>query len=180
MSGTPETIALLAIVFGPMLVEAGRAARNERVQRARGGIEPPGDVYAVMRVAYPGVFLVMIAEGAWRHSQAPAGPFDARLAAAGLALFLAAKALKWWAIASLGPSWTFRVIVVPGDAPVASGPVRVAASPQLRGCRARAGGRRPDVGCPHQRTGWHAGVLRADAQAHRYRGARAPAAAGKR
>ena len=46
MSGTPETIALLAIVFVPMLVEARRAARNERAQRARGGVEPPGDVYA--------------------------------------------------------------------------------------------------------------------------------------
>ncbi len=70
MSGTPETIALLAIVFVPMLVEAGRANRNERLQRARGGIEPPGDVYAVMRIAYPAVFLAMIAEGAWRQGAA--------------------------------------------------------------------------------------------------------------
>src|SRR5262249_38169164 len=29
-------------------------------------------------------------------------------------IFAAAKALKWWAIVSLDPAWTFRVIVVPG------------------------------------------------------------------
>ena len=116
MSGTPETIALLALVFVPMLVEAGRANRNERLQRARGGIEPPGDVYAVMRIAYPAVFLAMIAEGTWRQIAM------ADFAVPGFLLFLLAKTLKWWAIRSLGRSWTFRVIVVPGDAPVKSGP----------------------------------------------------------
>jgi methyltransferase len=116
MSGTPDTIALLAIVFVPMLVEARRASRNERLQRARGGIEPPGDVYAVMRIAYPAVFLAMIAEGAWRQAAL------AQFAVSGFLVFLLAKALKWWAIRSLGRSWTFRVIVVPGDVAVTSGP----------------------------------------------------------
>ena len=37
-------------------------------------------------------------------------------------MFVAAKALKWWAIVALGPSWTFRVVVVPGAAQVAGGP----------------------------------------------------------
>ena len=43
---------------------------------------------------------------------------------AGAVLFLAAKGLKWWAILSLGPFWTFRVIVVPGARLVAAGPYR--------------------------------------------------------
>jgi methyltransferase len=105
-----------------MAVEAQRAARNESVQRACGGVEPPGDVYNVMRIGYPAVFLAMIAEGVWRlaHAVSPLG--NARVAAAGLVLFILAKSLKWWAILSLGRSWTFRVIVVPGDTPVASGP----------------------------------------------------------
>src|ERR1043165_4749995 len=59
-------LAIFGIVFGSMLVEARRAARNERAQRARGGIEPPGDVYRVMSFVYPAAFLAMIAEGAWR------------------------------------------------------------------------------------------------------------------
>ena len=57
-------VLIAAIVFLPMLVEARRAAANERAQRARGGIEPAGDVYKMMQVAYPGAFLAMIAEGA--------------------------------------------------------------------------------------------------------------------
>src|SRR5690242_5757285 len=99
-----------------MLVEARRAARNERAQRARGGVEPADDVYAVMQIAYPGAFAVMLAEGALRGDP-PATAF-----AVGLTLFALAKALKWWAIVSLGPFWTFRVIVIPGAKLVASGP----------------------------------------------------------
>ena len=110
------TRLLLALVFIPMLVEARIAAINERAQFARGGVEPAGDVYAVMRIAYPAVFLAMIVEGAWRpgHQQLLAG----------VALFIAAKALKVWAISSLGDAWTFRVIVRPGAPLVGSGPYR--------------------------------------------------------
>jgi methyltransferase len=110
-------IALFIAIFASMLVEARRAARNERAQRARGGLEPRDDVYNVMRVVYPAAFLAMMAEGAWRGLSP--GPF-----AAGALLFAAAKALKWWAILSLGPFWTFRVIVVPGAALVVNGPYR--------------------------------------------------------
>jgi len=105
---------LVAIVYLPMLIEARRASANERAQRARGGVEPAGDVYQMMQVAYPAVFLAMIVEGVRRG--------DSACFAAGLALFAAAKALKWWAILSLGPAWTFRVIVVPGARLAASGP----------------------------------------------------------
>ena len=101
-----------------MLVETLRASANERAQRARGGIEPAGDVYAVMRVVYPGAFLAMFLEGAAR-----AAPPSAAVLAGAL-LFLAAKLLKWCAILSLGSFWTFRVIVVPGASLVARGPYR--------------------------------------------------------
>ena len=110
--------ALFVLVFVPMLVEARRAARNERAQRARGGIEPPDDVYKMMRVAYPGAFAAMLVEGAVRGGPSPRTFF------VGLAVFAMAKALKWWAIRSLGPLWTFRVIVVAGVPLVAHGPYR--------------------------------------------------------
>ena len=111
-------LALAAIVFGSLLVEARRAARNERAQLARGGVEPPGDVYRVMRIVYPGAFLAMFAEGVARGAPSPT------VLAAGLAVFAAAKALKWWAILTLGPFWTFRVIVVPGASLIQTGPYR--------------------------------------------------------
>jgi methyltransferase len=107
-----------ALVFVPMLIEAVYARRNERAQRTRGGVEPAGDVYPVMRVGYPAAFLAMIVEGWWRGG----GASDS--GDLGVKLFLAAKALKWWAIATLGQSWTLRVIVVPGAPLVRTGPYR--------------------------------------------------------
>jgi methyltransferase len=110
------TLLEFLIVFVPMLIEARRAASNERVQRERGGTEARGDVYNVMRVAYPTAFLLMIAEGALR------GGAPISVATTGLLLFAAAKALKWWAILTLGEFWTFRVIVVPQTLLVTNGP----------------------------------------------------------
>ena len=109
---------LPSVVFGFMVVESLRASANERAQRARGGVEPAGDVYRIMRIAYPGGFLAMLIEGMLRA--APPLP----VLFAGAVLFAAAKGLKWWAIHALGPFWTFRVIVVPGARLVAGGPYR--------------------------------------------------------
>src|SRR6185436_21121864 len=112
------TVVVAAIIYLPMLIEARRAASNERLQRARGGVEPPDDVFRMMRVAYPGAFLLMIVDGAMGRPPEPAA------IAAGAALFAASKALKWWAILTLGPAWTFRVIVVPGAPLITRGPYR--------------------------------------------------------
>lgn len=117
------TVAVVVLVFVPMFIEARRAARNERAQRALGGIEPSGDVYRAMRIAYPAAFLLMMADGAIRASVPPP------TVAGGLALFALAKALKWWAIVSLGQAWTFRVIVVPRARLVRSGPYRFVRHP---------------------------------------------------
>src|SRR6266516_4740341 len=111
-------IGLAVVIFGFMIVEARRAARNERAQRDRGGVEARGDVYNAMRVTYPAAFAAMMVEGLFRGAPA------AILITSGATLFAAAKLLKWWAITTLGRFWTFRVIVVPGSALVASGPYR--------------------------------------------------------
>lgn len=109
-------VLILVAVFGAMLVEARRASANERAQRARGGIEPKRDVYPLMQVVYPGVFLAMLWEGLFRPAP------SAAVIVAGLLVFLGGKALKWWAIVSLGECWTFRIIVVPGMTLVRQGP----------------------------------------------------------
>ena len=110
--------ATAVVIFAFMAIEAVRAALNERTQRAAGGIEPRGDVYPLMQLAYPGAFAAMIVEGALR------GGAPAMVAALGVTVFAAAKALKWWAILTLGRAWTFRVIVVPGGRRIRSGPYR--------------------------------------------------------
>jgi len=109
-------IAVILVVFASMLGEAWLSRSNERALRAQGAIEPAGDVYRAMAWAYPGSFLAMIAEGVWRD-----GSSQATLAT-GAALFATAKAIKYWAIASLGRRWTFRVLVPPHAPLVTRGP----------------------------------------------------------
>jgi len=110
-------------VFGLMAMEAAVAARHERALRALGAIEPAGDVYRVMQVAYPAAFLAMLAEGAWRGVRVD------HVASAGAWLFVLAKAIKYWAIATLGGRWTFRVLVPSGSRRTVTGPYRWIAHP---------------------------------------------------
>ena len=113
-----RAVIVAAAAFVPMLLEARRSRRNDAVLRAQGAVEPPGDVYAWMQIAYPGCFVAIVAEAALR--QQPAGA----AAAAGAVIFVLAKALKYSAIAALGDRWTFRVLVLPGHPLVTSGPYR--------------------------------------------------------
>ena len=46
-----------------------------------------------------------------------------------LAVTVAANALRWWCISTLGERWTARVIVLPGEPLVRSGPYRWFAHP---------------------------------------------------
>jgi len=106
----------LAAALGMMLGELILSRSNEKTLRRRGAIEPAGDVYRTLAWAYPMMFVVMAIEGAF------GGPPPGAMAAAGVLVFLVAKVLKFWAIATLGTRWTYRVLVPP-DAPlVTSGP----------------------------------------------------------
>jgi methyltransferase len=116
-------LILLAVAFVPMLLEARVAAAHDRALRAEGAAEPAGDVYRLMQIAYPACFLLMAAESWWR------GAAPGRTFAGGLIIFMLAKALKYWAIGTLGTRWTFRVLVPPGSTCVTGGPYRVMRHP---------------------------------------------------
>ena len=110
-------------VFSLMLLELSISRRNEQRLRDSGAIEPPQDVYATMRWAYPATFVTMGIEGALFGVE----PGLATLV--GGVLMVASKILKYWAMASLGPRWTFRVLVVPGAPLVTHGPYAVVGHP---------------------------------------------------
>lgn len=110
------TAVALAVALVIMLGELIRSRGNERGLRARGAVEPGGDVYKALAVIYPGMFVLMAVEGALDGSS------SAAVFATGIFVFAWAKVLKLWAIESLGPSWSYRVLVVPGAPLVATGP----------------------------------------------------------
>jgi len=122
----------LSAVVGLMLAEARISSTNEQRLRARGAVEPPGDVYRLMAWLYPACFLVMGAEGIWRATRLGSqmsGIGEPSWAASGVVLFVASKVLKYWAIRSLGERWTFKVLVLPGVPLVSDGPYRYVAHP---------------------------------------------------
>lgn len=123
---TPAFSIAAITIIAALLIMGGEAALssfNERQLRAKGAIEPPGDVINTMRLAYPLSFVAMGIEGALT------GPAPRDLMMYGLALFGLAKALKMWAISSLGWRWSFRVLVLPGAPLVKTGPYRFLSHP---------------------------------------------------
>lgn len=107
--------ALFAVLV-MMLSELTRSRRHERALRSRGAVEPEGDVYRWMAVTYPMIFVSMAVEGALF------GPAWDWVLAAGFIIFVAAKLLKLWAIATLGLRWSYRVLVLPNEPLVTTGP----------------------------------------------------------
>ena len=89
------------------------ARRNTRRLMARGAIEvAPGHYPAI--VAVHGLWLLTLWILGW-HAVVQLG---------WLALFCVLQALRVWVIATLGPRWTTRIIIPPGEALVRAGPYR--------------------------------------------------------
>ena len=116
-------VIVAAAAFLPMLIEAFVSASHERTLKAQGAVEPAGDVIHLMQFAYPCAFACVVVEAWLRRPEADV------LFVVGAVVFAAAKALKYWAIATLGTRWTFRVLVPPGSRPVRSGPYTVVRHP---------------------------------------------------
>jgi methyltransferase len=112
-------LALLALVAAERLFELRRSRRNAERAFARGGIELGREHYGWMRALHAGLLVACALE----VTLLPRA-FDVRLALPMLAVALAAQALRYWAIATLGARWNVRVIVTPGEPVVTSGPYR--------------------------------------------------------
>jgi methyltransferase len=93
--------------------------RNAAWSFARGGVESGQRHYLVMVVLHTGLLVGVLVE-VWLRQPA----FLPVLGWTMLALVLAAQALRWWCIVTLGRQWNTRVIVVPGLPRVTGGPYR--------------------------------------------------------
>jgi methyltransferase len=111
---------LLVVLVGLIrLVELSVAQRNLRWARDRGGVETGAGHYPVM-VALHSALLVGCLVEVWVADR----PFLPWLGWPMLALLVAAHALRWWCIRTLGPQWNTRVVRVPGMPLVTGGPYR--------------------------------------------------------
>lgn len=111
---------VIALVALERLAELVVATRNARWAFARGGVELGQRHYPPMVALHTALLVACVVE-----VHAADRPFIPWLGWTALALALGSQALRWWCIATLGPQWNTRVIVVPG-APlvVGRGPYR--------------------------------------------------------
>lgn len=116
--------ALIALVALERLAELLVARRNAAWTFARGGVEYGRSHYPWMVALHTGLLLGCLFEPLLLER-----PFAPVLGWSMLALVVAAQALRWWCIGTLGPYWNTRVIVVPGSELVRRGPYKLLAHP---------------------------------------------------
>jgi len=117
-------VLLVAAVAVERLIEVFVAERNRRWSLDRGGIEAGARHYPVMVVLHTALLAGCLAETALLHR-----PFVPALGFSMLALVVAAQALRWWCITTLGHQWNTRVIIVPGAKRITGGPYRLIPHP---------------------------------------------------
>ncbi|MFI8913020.1 isoprenylcysteine carboxyl methyltransferase family protein [Streptomyces sp. NPDC053513] len=115
----PLYTLLVLLVVAERFVELAVARRNGAWSRARGAREYGAGHYPVMVVLHAALLLGCLVEP-WAADR----PFLPLLGWPALALALAAQALRWWCVGTLGPRWHTRVLIVPGLPLVTAGPYR--------------------------------------------------------
>jgi methyltransferase len=119
MSSQAWYLVLLLAVGAERLVELAVARRNERWARSLGAVEAGAGHYPPMVALHVGLLVGCLGE-VWLADR----PFLPWLGWPALAVVIAAQALRWWCITTLGRQWNTRVLVVPGLPLVTGGPYR--------------------------------------------------------
>lgn len=111
-------VVVLALVTLQRLAELIYARSNEARLLSIGGVEYGASHYPLI-VALHAAWLI----GLWllATSRPPHLGW--------LALFLVLQGLRVWVLATLGPRWTTRIVVLPGKEPIRSGPYRFLSHP---------------------------------------------------
>jgi methyltransferase len=115
-------LLLIVAVAVERFAELVVSQRNRAWSRARGGVEFGVRHYPAMVLLHTGLLAGCVVEALHR-------PFIPALGWPMLAIVLCAQGLRWWCIATLGPQWNTRVIVVPGAPRITGGPYRLLSHP---------------------------------------------------
>jgi methyltransferase len=112
-------VALVLLVGLERLAELVVSNRNAAWSLARGGTETGRGHYPPMVLLHTGLLVGAVLEVLLADR-----PFVPALGWPMLAVLAGSQGLRWWCIATLGPRWNTRVIVVPGLPLVQAGPYR--------------------------------------------------------
>jgi methyltransferase len=115
---------LVGAVGVQRLAELAISRRNAAWAFARGGVETGRGHLPAMIVLHTGLLVGAAAEARFAHRR-----YRPALGATMLVLLAGCQGVRAWCIAALGRRWNTRVIVLPGVAPVTSGPYRRLAHP---------------------------------------------------
>lgn len=119
VTATTAFTVLIILVAIERVAELIVSQRNIRWSMDRGGQEYGAGHYPVMVVLHIGLLV-----GALVEVHVADRPIIPALAIPMLVLVVAAQALRWWCIGSLGHRWNTRVIIVPDLPAVTKGPYR--------------------------------------------------------
>jgi len=117
-------VLLVGLTGAERVAELVVSARHARWSAARGGVESGRGHFPAMVALHTGLLVACVAEVLLADR-----PFLPWFGWPALALVLGSQALRWWCIATLGPRWNTRVIVVPGLPLVRRGPYRLLSHP---------------------------------------------------
>ena len=112
-------LLLIGAVAVERLAEVVVAERHRSVSKERGGVEFGAAHYPAMVTLHTALLAGCLLEPVLLHR-----PFIPALGWPMLLIAVAAQALRWWCITTLGNQWNTRVIVIPGAERVTGGPYR--------------------------------------------------------
>jgi methyltransferase len=112
-------LLLIGAVVVERLAEVVVAERHRSVSKERGGVEFGAGHYPAMVTLHTALLAGCLLEPVLLHR-----PFIPALGWPMVLIAVAAQALRWWCITTLGYQWNTRVIVIPGAVRISGGPYR--------------------------------------------------------
>jgi methyltransferase len=139
---------LVALIAGERLTEMRISARNTRRLLKQGGVEACRSQLLPMIVLHA-TFLAAAPVEVWLLGR----PFVPAVGWTALAVMVVAQGVRFWTLGVMGERWTVRVVAVPGERAITSGPFRFVRHPNYAVVAAEI------VALPLVHTAWMTAVI---------------------